>query len=106
MFSSSVKPPVPEANHLPRTSAEVKKMWMCTSTPPHLFMEGQFCPFAFTKSSFEYAFLMKVTTSDDRGTVVAMAVTGKISSTFCKTARTNLSALFVTCIDIVVINKN
>jgi hypothetical protein len=27
-----------EADHLPQTSSEVKKMWICTSTPPYIFM--------------------------------------------------------------------
>jgi hypothetical protein len=27
-----------EADHSPRTSAEVKKMWIYTSTPPYAFM--------------------------------------------------------------------
>jgi hypothetical protein len=28
-----------EADHSPQTSAEVKKMWIYTSTPPYAFME-------------------------------------------------------------------
>jgi hypothetical protein len=27
-----------EADHSPPTSVEVKKTWICTSTPPHAFM--------------------------------------------------------------------
>jgi hypothetical protein len=27
-----------EAEHSPPTNAEVKKMWICTSTPPYAFM--------------------------------------------------------------------
>jgi hypothetical protein len=33
-----VKRPVREADHSPPTSAEVKKMWIYTSTPPYAFM--------------------------------------------------------------------
>jgi hypothetical protein len=33
-----VKRPGREADHSPRTSAEVKKMWIYTSTPPYVFM--------------------------------------------------------------------
>jgi hypothetical protein len=33
-----VKRPGREDNHSPPTSAEVKKMWIYTSTPPHAFM--------------------------------------------------------------------
>jgi hypothetical protein len=33
-----VKRPGCEADHSPSTSAEVKKMWICTSTPPYAFM--------------------------------------------------------------------
>jgi hypothetical protein len=33
-----VKRPGREADHSPPTSAEVKKMWMYTSTPPYAFM--------------------------------------------------------------------
>jgi hypothetical protein len=28
----------PETDHSPPTSAEIKKMWTCTSTPPYIFM--------------------------------------------------------------------
>jgi hypothetical protein len=35
---SGVKRPGHEADHLPPTSAEVKKMWIYTSTPPYAFM--------------------------------------------------------------------
>jgi hypothetical protein len=34
-----VKRPGPEADHSPPTSAEVKKTWVYTSTPPYDFME-------------------------------------------------------------------
>jgi hypothetical protein len=33
-----VKQPGREADHSPPTSAEVKKMWIYTSTPPYAFM--------------------------------------------------------------------
>jgi hypothetical protein len=33
-----VKRPGREADHSPPTSAEVKKMWIYTSTPPYAFM--------------------------------------------------------------------
>jgi hypothetical protein len=33
-----VKRPGREADHSPTTSAEVKKMWIYTSTPPYAFM--------------------------------------------------------------------
>jgi hypothetical protein len=33
-----VKRPGPEVDHSPPTSAEVKKMWIYTSTPPYVFM--------------------------------------------------------------------
>jgi hypothetical protein len=33
-----VKRPGREADHSPPTSAEVKKTWLCTSTPPYAFM--------------------------------------------------------------------
>jgi hypothetical protein len=33
-----VKRPGREADHSPRTTAEVKKMWIYTSTPPYAFM--------------------------------------------------------------------
>jgi hypothetical protein len=36
--SPGVKRPVREADHSPPTSAEVKKMWIYTSTPPHFFI--------------------------------------------------------------------
>jgi hypothetical protein len=35
---SEVKRPWGEADHSPSTSAEVKKTWVYTSTPPHVFM--------------------------------------------------------------------
>jgi hypothetical protein len=35
---SGVKRPGREADHSPPTNAEVKKMWIYTSTPPHGFM--------------------------------------------------------------------
>jgi hypothetical protein len=35
---SEVKRPGREADHSPLTSAEVKKMWIYTSTPPYAFM--------------------------------------------------------------------
>jgi hypothetical protein len=34
----AVKRPGREADHSPPTSAEVKKMWIYTSTPPYAFM--------------------------------------------------------------------
>jgi hypothetical protein len=37
-LSMGVKQPVREADHSPPTSAEVKKMWIYTSTPPYAFM--------------------------------------------------------------------
>jgi hypothetical protein len=37
-LSPGVKRPVLEADHLHPTSADVKKMWMYTSTPPYAFM--------------------------------------------------------------------
>jgi hypothetical protein len=37
-FSSGVKRHGREADHSPPTSAEVKKMWIYTSTPPYAFM--------------------------------------------------------------------
>jgi hypothetical protein len=36
--SSSVNRQAPEANHSPPTSAEVKKTWIYTSTPPYVLM--------------------------------------------------------------------
>jgi hypothetical protein len=33
-----VKRPGREAEHSPQTSADVKKMWIYTSTPPYAFM--------------------------------------------------------------------
>jgi hypothetical protein len=36
--SPGVKRPEREANHSPPTSAEVKKMWIYTSTPPYAFV--------------------------------------------------------------------
>jgi hypothetical protein len=36
--SMKVKRPGYEADHSPPTSAEVKKMWIYTSTPPYVFM--------------------------------------------------------------------
>jgi hypothetical protein len=33
-----VKRPLREADHSPTTNAEVKKMWIYTSTPPYAFM--------------------------------------------------------------------
>jgi hypothetical protein len=33
-----VKSPGREADHSPPTSAEVKKMWIYTTTPPYVFM--------------------------------------------------------------------
>jgi hypothetical protein len=38
-LSSRVKLPEPKADHSPPTGAEVKKMWIYTSTPPYVFME-------------------------------------------------------------------
>jgi hypothetical protein len=37
-LSPGVKRPGREADHSPPTSAEVKKMWIYTSTPPYTFM--------------------------------------------------------------------
>jgi hypothetical protein len=37
-LSPRVKQQGREADHSPRTSAEVKKMWIYTSTPPHVLM--------------------------------------------------------------------
>jgi hypothetical protein len=37
-LSPRVKRPRREADHLPPTSAEVKKTWMYTSNPPYVFM--------------------------------------------------------------------
>jgi hypothetical protein len=37
-LSLGVKRPGREADHSPSTSAEVKKMWLYTSTPPYAFM--------------------------------------------------------------------
>jgi hypothetical protein len=37
-ISLGLKRPVREADHSPPTSAEVKKMWIYTSTPPYAFM--------------------------------------------------------------------
>jgi hypothetical protein len=36
--SMGVKRPVRDADHSPRTNAEVKKMWIYTSIPPYAFM--------------------------------------------------------------------
>jgi hypothetical protein len=38
VLSPGVKRPWREADHSPPTSAEVKKMWIYTSTPPYAFM--------------------------------------------------------------------
>jgi hypothetical protein len=38
LLSPEVKRPGREVNHSPPTSAEVKKMWTYTSTPPYAFM--------------------------------------------------------------------
>jgi hypothetical protein len=37
-LSPGVKQPGREANHSPPASADVKKMWISTSTPPYAFM--------------------------------------------------------------------
>jgi hypothetical protein len=37
-LSPDVKRPGRETDHSPPTSAEVKKMWIYTSTPPYIFM--------------------------------------------------------------------
>jgi hypothetical protein len=37
-LSPGIKRPESEAEHSPPASAEVKKMWICTYTPPHAFM--------------------------------------------------------------------
>jgi hypothetical protein len=37
-LSTGVKRPGREADHSPPTSAEVKKMWLYTATPPYAFM--------------------------------------------------------------------
>jgi hypothetical protein len=39
-LSLGLKGPGREAGHSPPTSAEVKKMWIYTSTPPYAFMAG------------------------------------------------------------------
>jgi hypothetical protein len=44
-FSTGVKRPVRETDHSPPSSAEVKKSWIYTSTPPYVF--GQLCIFTF-----------------------------------------------------------
>jgi hypothetical protein len=36
-FSPGVKRPRREADHSPPTTAEVRNIWMYTSTPPHVF---------------------------------------------------------------------
>jgi hypothetical protein len=36
-FSPAVKRPGRETDHSPSASTEVKKMWICTSTPPYFF---------------------------------------------------------------------
>jgi hypothetical protein len=38
LFPQGVKQPVREADHSPPASAEVKKMWIYSSTPPYTFM--------------------------------------------------------------------
>jgi hypothetical protein len=38
-MGTGVKRPGHEADHSPPTSAEVKKMWIYTPTPPYAFME-------------------------------------------------------------------
>jgi hypothetical protein len=38
LFPPGVKRPEREADHPPPTSAEVKKMWIYTTTPPYVFM--------------------------------------------------------------------
>jgi hypothetical protein len=38
LLSPGINWPGCEANHLPPASAEVKKMWIYTSTPPYAFM--------------------------------------------------------------------
>jgi hypothetical protein len=38
VISPGVKRPGREADYWPPTSAEVKKTWVCTSTPPYVFM--------------------------------------------------------------------
>jgi hypothetical protein len=37
-FFSGVKRPELEADHSPPVSADIKKMWIYTSTPPYVFM--------------------------------------------------------------------
>jgi hypothetical protein len=37
-LSPVIKQPWREADHSPRTSAEIKKTWIYTSTPPYVFM--------------------------------------------------------------------
>jgi hypothetical protein len=39
LFPPGVKRPGREADHSPPASAEVKKMWVYTTTPPYAFME-------------------------------------------------------------------
>jgi hypothetical protein len=38
VLSPGVERPGREADHSPPTSAEIKKMWIYTSTPPYVFM--------------------------------------------------------------------
>jgi hypothetical protein len=42
-LSPSVKGPVPEADHSPPISVEVKNTWIYTSTPPYVFMAYELC---------------------------------------------------------------
>jgi hypothetical protein len=37
-LSPGIKQPGLEADHSPPTIAEIKNMWICTSTPPYVFM--------------------------------------------------------------------
>jgi hypothetical protein len=54
-FPKGIKCPGRESDHSPPSSAEVKKMWICTSTPQYVFMEyflidyvqGKFYPYVY-----------------------------------------------------------
>jgi hypothetical protein len=37
-LSTGIKRPGREADHSPPTSADVKNTWICTSTPPYVFV--------------------------------------------------------------------
>jgi hypothetical protein len=46
-WTQGVKRPWREADHSPPASAEVKKVWICTSTPPYAFMTGTTLPLPY-----------------------------------------------------------